>query len=152
VVTLEDSAGEDERVDESHRVQAMDLQVVANALWSAGAEAVAINGERLTALSAIRGAGPAVLVDLAPLVPPYRVEAIGDVRALQTGLARSGAAGHLNWISASYGISSTVQAEQQLELPGAGSSRLRYATTPPSEPTRTTPDVTSSAPPDGGTS
>jgi uncharacterized protein YlxW (UPF0749 family) len=44
---------------EQGRVYAKDLRFVVNALWQAGAEAVSINGNRLTSLSAIRFAGPA---------------------------------------------------------------------------------------------
>ena len=42
-------------------------------LWQSGAEAIAINGQRLTSFSAIRAAGDAILVDNRPLVPPYTV-------------------------------------------------------------------------------
>ncbi|NCT90748.1 DUF881 domain-containing protein [Cellulomonas sp. APG4] len=155
-VVLDDTAGGDTRTDPLSRVQALDLQVLVNGLWSAGAEAIAINGERLTALSAIRGAGQAVLVDLAPVLPPYRVEAVGDVRALQTGLARSGAQSHLMSIAGTYDIDVTVRAVPELLLPGAGSSRLRFADLPDDAPlvpdgTSTAADVEQSAPPDGGT-
>lgn len=154
-VVLDDTAGDGPRTDPLARVQALDLQVLVNGLWSAGAEAVAINGERLTALSAIRGAGQAVLVDLAPVLPPYRVEAVGDVRELQTGLARSGAQSHLSSIAGTYDIDVSVRAVPELTLPGAGSSRLRFATLPEDAvlvPGATTaPDVEQSTPPDGGT-
>lgn len=155
-VVLDDTAGGGTRTDPLARVQALDLQVLVNGLWSAGAEAVAINGERLTALSAIRGAGQAVLVDLAPVLPPYRVEAVGDVRSLQTGLARSGAQSHLTSIAGTYDIDVTVRAVSEVTLPGAGSSRLRFAELPqdatlvPGQ-AATPPDVGQSAPPDGGT-
>ncbi|SCF78035.1 protein of unknown function, partial [Streptomyces sp. Ncost-T6T-2b] len=55
------------------RVRDRDMQRVVNGLWESGAEAIAINGQRLTALSAIRAAGDAILVDNRPLVPPYTV-------------------------------------------------------------------------------
>src|SRR5690606_14290788 len=100
-----------------------------NGLWAAGAEAIAINGHRLTTLTAIRSAGPAILVDLAPLVAPYRIEAVGDVRTLQTEFARSRAATHLAYIMATYDITSTTRAATELSLPGAGSTTLRYAVT-----------------------
>jgi uncharacterized protein YlxW (UPF0749 family)/small basic protein len=77
--------GADPRSDtttEDGRVLDQDLQVVVNGLWEAGAEAVAINGQRLTALSAIRSAGQAILVDYRPLKPPYRILAIGDPERL----------------------------------------------------------------------
>ena len=60
------------------RVRDRDLQRVINGLWESGAEAISINGQRLTALSAIRAAGDAILVDNRPLVPPYTVLAVGD--------------------------------------------------------------------------
>ena len=59
------------------RVLDVDLQSVVNALWAAGAEAIAINGQRLTATSTIRAAGDAVLVDYRPVTSPYEVAAIG---------------------------------------------------------------------------
>ena len=67
-----------------------------------GAEAISINGQRLTALSAIRAAGDAILVDNRPLVPPYTVLAVGDGKQLSHGLpgqcrrpVPAGAAGEL---------------------------------------------------------
>lgn len=59
------------------RVRDRDMQRVVNGLWESGAEAVSINGQRLTSLSAIRAAGDAILVDNKPLVPPYTVLAVG---------------------------------------------------------------------------
>jgi uncharacterized protein YlxW (UPF0749 family) len=136
VIELSDS--EDEQPDDdAARVQDIDLQIVTNALWAAGAEAIAVNGQRLTALSAIRGAGPAILVDLAPLLGPYRVEAIGDARVLQTEFARSSAANHLAFLSGTYGIGVVIAAESNLALPGAGDTALAHARAP-------SPDVTSS--------
>ncbi|MFG1604556.1 DUF881 domain-containing protein [Actinoplanes sp. NPDC049265] len=59
------------------QVKDTDLQLAANALWSAGAEAIAINGERLTATSTIRQAGEAILVDFRPVTSPYQIVALG---------------------------------------------------------------------------
>ncbi|WP_250445744.1 DUF881 domain-containing protein [Actinotalea sp. C106] len=133
--------------DARTRVQDVDLQIVTNALWAAGAEAIAINGQRLTGLSAIRGASEAILVDLQPLVAPYRVEAIGDPRGLQTDLARSSAANHLTMLSGSYGIDVTIEASTDLALPGASGTELRHASVPGSA---MTDEMASSPPPDDG--
>ncbi len=54
-----------------------DLRDLVNALWASGAEAVAVNGERLTARTSISGAGASILINVAPYSPPYRIEAIG---------------------------------------------------------------------------
>jgi len=78
-----DGADVDPRTDttaDEGRVSDRDLQTVVNEVWAAGAEAVAVNGQRLTALSAIRSAGDAVLVDFRPISPPYEIEAIGGPR------------------------------------------------------------------------
>src|SRR5215475_13486181 len=62
----------------TNRVFDTDLQKLVNGLWAAGAQAVAINGQRLGPTSAIRSAGDAILVAYHPVAPPYVVEAIGD--------------------------------------------------------------------------
>ncbi|WP_413450081.1 DUF881 domain-containing protein [Georgenia phoenicis] len=109
------------------RVQDLDLQVLANALWSAGAEAVAINGHRLSGLSAIRSAGPAILVDLTPLARPYVVEAVGDPGDMQARLTRSTGGAHLGTLRDSFGISVSIEEADELVLPGATSRTLRHA-------------------------
>ena len=130
-VTLEDAPvtrADPESADPDLRVQDVDLQVVVNGLWAAGAEAVAINGQRLTALTAIRTAGSAILVDLAPLASPYVVEAIGDPTAMQTAFARTSAGQHLATLRNTYGIPSQVAAADDLRLPGSSRTRLQSAT------------------------
>lgn len=128
VLELRDAPGDDQTdVDPQSLVQDIDLQIAVNGLWAAGAEAIAINGHRLTGTSAVRAAGQAILVDLAPLIGPYRVEAIGDPRALQTAFARTSAANHLALLSGTYQIATSVRAADELQLPGAGSTTLRHA-------------------------
>ena len=61
----------------AYNISDSDLQMVVNALWSAGAEAIAVNGNRLVATSSIRAAGETVVVNFRPLSPPYKVEAVG---------------------------------------------------------------------------
>jgi uncharacterized protein YlxW (UPF0749 family) len=112
------------------RVRDADVQFVVNELWAAGAEAVAVNDERLTSLSAIRNAGDAILVDLQPLNgPTYTVEAVGDPEDMQVEFARSAGLGFLQLLSAEYGIENEVTASEGMYLPGAGSPTLRYART-----------------------
>jgi uncharacterized protein YlxW (UPF0749 family) len=75
--------------DVRNRVLDLDLQMLANGLWQAGAEAVAINGHRLSSLTAIRSAGDAITVDYRSLNRPYLIEAIGDPRTLQARFVES---------------------------------------------------------------
>jgi uncharacterized protein YlxW (UPF0749 family) len=58
-------------------VTAQDLRTAVDALWQAGAEAIAINGERITAVTAIADIGGSILVNYAYLSAPYQVTAIG---------------------------------------------------------------------------
>jgi len=58
-------------------VSAQDLRVIVQELWLGGAEAVAINDERLTVSTAVLDIGGSVLVNSAYLAPPYKVTAIG---------------------------------------------------------------------------
>ncbi|WP_299034640.1 DUF881 domain-containing protein [uncultured Pseudokineococcus sp.] len=108
------------------RVRDRDLQVVVNGLWEAGAEAVAVGGQRLTARTAVRGAGEAVLVGYQPLAPPYAVEAVGDPDDLATGFARS-AGGRYAAGLADYGISVEVDEAEELHLPAAPGVRPETA-------------------------
>ncbi|WP_436770996.1 DUF881 domain-containing protein [Yinghuangia sp. YIM S09857] len=109
------------------RVYDRDLQQVVNGLWAAGAEAIAINGQRLTALSAIRAAGAAILVDNRPLSPPYAVMAIGDSKAVRAAFERGAGGAYLRHIGAKYGIRSTIGTEKKIKLPAAVGITLRVA-------------------------
>ena len=118
------------QVSPENRVQDIDVQIVVNGLFASGAEAIAVNGQRLTALSAIRNVSIAILVDDVPLSSPYRIEAIGDPRSLQTSFARTTAADHLTLLGSTYDIGVATSTADDLTLAGAGSTRLRYAQVP----------------------
>ncbi|MDH6545736.1 uncharacterized protein YlxW (UPF0749 family) [Streptomyces sp. SPB4] len=110
------------------RVRDRDMQRIVNGLWQAGAEAVSINGQRLTALSAIRAAGDAILVDNRPLVPPYEVLAVGDKKRLGTTFQDSVDGQYLHVLQESYGIRYTLSAVDEVKLPAASSLTVRTAT------------------------
>ncbi|MFF5175705.1 DUF881 domain-containing protein [Micromonospora sp. NPDC000089] len=103
-----------------------DLQKVANDLWAAGAEAVAINGQRLTATSTIRSAGAAILVDFRPVTSPYQVVAIGP-DSMRDDYDASRSAALMRWVAKSTGLSFRFRAADDLTLPAAPEPRLRYA-------------------------
>ncbi|GAQ58547.1 DUF881 domain-containing protein [Streptomyces acidiscabies] len=109
------------------RVRDRDLQRVVNGMWESGAEAVSVNGQRLTALSAIRAAGEAILVDNKPLVPPYTVLAVGDGDKLSTRFQNSADGLYLNALQENYGIRTAISTEKDLRLPAAPSVIVRTA-------------------------
>lgn len=62
---------------DSSRIQDSDIQLVVNALFATGAEAVAINDNRVAAVTPIRAAGGTIVVNYRPVESPYRIAAIG---------------------------------------------------------------------------
>ncbi|WP_461070491.1 DUF881 domain-containing protein [Streptomyces pseudoechinosporeus] len=109
------------------RVRDRDLQRVVNGLWASGAEAVSINGQRLTALSAIRAAGDAILVDNKPLVPPYTVLAVGDGKGLSSEFQSSADGLYLQALHENFGIRTALSVEDDVRLPAAPSVIVRTA-------------------------
>ena len=120
------------------RVVDFDLQAVTNQLWHDGAEAIAINGQRLTNASTIRLAGSAILVDLAPLAQPYVIEAIGPSSMLDA-LKDSQVGVFYHYLSTTYGMRFNVDAQDGLALPAAADPQLRLARPIPPTPAATTP-------------
>jgi uncharacterized protein YlxW (UPF0749 family) len=121
VVTLSDAElGEEGEPTELERVLDSDVQRAVNGLWAAGAEAVAVNGQRMSARTAIRSAAGAILVNYRPLTPPYFVEAIGPERLEQDFLATQDAA-ELRGISEQFGIGFTTESVDEVQLAAATS-------------------------------
>jgi uncharacterized protein YlxW (UPF0749 family) len=72
--------------DATQQVRDSDLAALVDGLWNAGAEAISVNGKRLTNLTAFDNVGPAIHIGATPLVPPYTVLAIGDPDTLAADL------------------------------------------------------------------
>src|SRR5690606_25352417 len=70
-------------------VHQQDLEAVINALWAGGAEAMTLQGQRVTVSTAFRCVGNVLSLGGRVYSPPYRVEAIGDPNALTAALDAS---------------------------------------------------------------
>ena len=106
-------------------IHSQDVQAVVNALWRSGAEAVAINGQRLVATSAVLCVGNTLLLNGTVHSPPYVVTAIGATRdRFDTDrLVR-----RLRAAASAFGLELDVQRVADLELPAyAGSTKVTYA-------------------------
>ncbi len=103
-----------------------DLQELVNGLWGAGAEAIAINGQRLTNLSTIRLAGGAITVNSRSLRRPYVVSAIGDPDTLPARFAETSSGQAWLDLQREVGLRLSITTADDLRLPGAEVS-LRYA-------------------------
>jgi uncharacterized protein YlxW (UPF0749 family) len=104
-----------------------DLQALVNGLWIAGAEAISIDGHRLTSLTAIRYAGQAITVDNVSLAPPYEVNAIGNPDTLPARLLETD--GGQTWLGlqANFGIEFTRTVQDEVTVPGDPHEHLLYA-------------------------
>jgi uncharacterized protein YlxW (UPF0749 family) len=138
-ITIKDGPTSVDPVTGEHRTEALvkdtDLQLACNALWAAGAEAIAVNGQRLTATSTIRQAGEAILVDFRPVTTPYEVVAIGPDSL--PGDFRDGYAGRFfKELSSRYGMGFDAADVHNVTLDAATELNLRVAqpSTPPSAP------------------
>jgi uncharacterized protein YlxW (UPF0749 family) len=116
-----------QQASDDGRVLDQDLQVVVNGLWGAGAEAIAINGQRLTALSAIRSAGQAILVDYRPLSPPYTISAIGSPDTLQARFSDGPGGRDVQYLKDNFGVQASVSGSSDLLLPASAGLDTRRA-------------------------
>jgi uncharacterized protein YlxW (UPF0749 family) len=103
-----------------------DIQAVVDALFASGAEAIAVNGQRLTTRTAIREAGQAILVDYRPLSPPYVIDAIGPSNLKQAFMRTQTGTLYQNWKQV-YGLGFAVADRSRLTLPSAADQVVHYA-------------------------
>jgi len=109
------------------RIQDVDLRLIVNALWRAGAEAIAVNDRRVVSTTAIREAGGTILVNFTAVSSPYRIAAIGDPRAMRSVLGDSEIGRQFDLWEQVYGLGYSVRATD-VTLPGLGvDADLRWA-------------------------
>ncbi len=99
-----------------------DLLLVVNDLKASGAEAISVNGERITSMSEIRCAGTLILVNWVKIAPPFEIKAIGDPEMLESGMTMTG--GHLMALkNLDYIVA--VQKVEEVKIP-AYSGRMKF--------------------------
>lgn len=113
---------------ESDRFKVLDsdLQKLVNGLWQAGAEAISINGQRLTNLSAIRHAGRAITVNFTSLDRPYRILAIGDRDTLPARFAETTSGQAWLDLQREVGLRFSLRVRSSVRLPAADLPNLRF--------------------------
>jgi uncharacterized protein YlxW (UPF0749 family) len=114
-------------------VTAADLRTVVADLWRSGAEAIAIDGERLTTTSAIIDIGGSVLVNAAYLAAPFQISAIGPTDVFDRLSASAGFQDFVRTRRGSFGIGVSWAVPEIVDLPAfAGSVNLRETRAVPS--------------------
>ncbi|MBX5467441.1 MAG: DUF881 domain-containing protein [Firmicutes bacterium] len=102
----------------------IDLLLLVNELRASGAEAIAINGQRITAETEIRAAGNYVLINNSQEDPPFTIDAIGNPQTLTDGLKLPGG---LYDQSLQEGRSMIIRTVSQLTVPAAPPLADQYA-------------------------
>jgi len=128
VVTLDDSS---ERVSPSGNlndlvIHSQDVQAVANGLWAAGAEALAVNGQRVVPTSAILCVGNTLLINGTVHSPPFRFTAIGA--DLREAFAGDQLVSRLADDADRFKLGFKVEEKDHLTVPAySGTSKVRFA-------------------------
>lgn len=127
-VTLDDSEMDKASADASVNdlvIHSQDVQAVVNGLWRAGAEAVAINGQRLVSTSAVLCVGNTLLLNGTVHSPPYVASAVG---ASRDRFEADRLVRRLKGAASTFGLGFSVERQSSLEIPAyRGSARLTYA-------------------------
>jgi uncharacterized protein YlxW (UPF0749 family) len=111
-------------------VHQQDIQAVVNALWSGGAEAMTIQGQRVISTTGVKCVGNTVVLHGIPYAPPYVVNALGDPARLEAALAGSPALRIYRQYVAAYGLGYGEKVLPRADFPAhEGALDLRYART-----------------------
>ncbi|MEE1296527.1 MAG: DUF881 domain-containing protein [Bifidobacterium sp.] len=116
-----ESAGDKLRV-----VTDTDLQLLVDLMWQHGAEAIAINDNRLGVQTSIRTAGNSILVGTTAIESPYRIQAIGDSDALAQSMGKDA----LPTLYADFqqaGMNPKISKERSMRLEAATGGQGSYA-------------------------
>ena len=118
VVLLQDSLMSPQRNEDPYffLVHDVDLRSLITELWSAGAEAISINDQRVIATTSIRCVGPAILVNTNRLVPPYEIKAIGAAEKLETALRMTGGYVDSMALSIRNGVSVNITQQKNIKI------------------------------------
>ncbi|HEX4688853.1 MAG TPA: DUF881 domain-containing protein [Nocardioides sp.] len=110
-------------------VRDSDLTLLTDALWASGAEAISVNGQRLTALGAFRNVGIGILVNSQPISPPYVFDVVGNPDTMPASLLSSSIGEKWYALKNSLGFRFDVRDGGTMTLPAAPVEPLRSART-----------------------
>ena len=110
-------------------VHQQDIQMVVNTLWSGGAEAMTIQGQRVISTTAVKCVGNTVVLHGVAYAPPYVIEAIGDPNAMQKALDTSEAVRIYKEYVSAYQLGWSVERAGQVTMPAyTGAVAVSHAT------------------------
>ena len=118
-----------------YSVTARDIRTVVAELSLAGAEAIAVNGERVVATTGVLDIGGTILVNSAYLAPPYQISAIGPTDMLEQLGVSQGWIDFIQTRRGRFGVDVSFAEPETVDIPAfAGSLNLRESrAVPPSQ-------------------
>lgn len=112
---------------QDYLVSGRDVLTVVDQLWLAGAEGVAVNGERVVVSTAVVDIGASVVVNGAYVAAPYQITAIGPKAMFDTLTRQAGFVDFIRARGEAFGIGVSYATPDSVDLPAyAGSMNLRY--------------------------
>ena len=110
-------------------IHQQDIEDTMNALWSGGAEAMTVQGVRITSRTVIRCIGNVILVDGTSYSPPYVIQAIGDPATLRATVTANPRMVNYQAYVTKYGLGWDMQTKDSLSFaPATTSLTVNYAT------------------------
>jgi uncharacterized protein YlxW (UPF0749 family) len=109
-------------------VHQQDIDAVLNAMWSAGAEGIQMQDQRIVGTSAPRCVGNTLLLNGRTYSPPYVITAIGDAPAMQAALAAAPLVTLYRQYVVRFGLGYREEPKTQVDLAGyPGPVRMKFA-------------------------
>lgn len=109
-------------------IHQQDIQAVVNALWQGGAEAVTLQGQRITSTTGIKCVGNTVILNGVPYSPPYVVEAIGSQYGMSNALENSPEVSILRDYADRYGLGYATSQHRTIKAAAAeGATAMTHA-------------------------
>lgn len=100
--------------NEKNIIHDTDLLVIVNELWASQAKAISINGERIIMNTAIRCAGPTILINEKAISSPFVIKTIGHPKTIKSALNIP--SGHIQTLKKE-GSHTTLSKETEIIIP-----------------------------------
>jgi uncharacterized protein YlxW (UPF0749 family) len=128
-IILDDSGAQDRNKDDLYYyvIHEEYIRQLVNWLWNGGAEAISVNGQRIMSNTEIFCSGAFIQINQSRQMPPYIIEAVGDVHNLQSTL-QFYYWDRLGEYQEQYGITRRLEVPTQpLVIPAGQTQKFRYA-------------------------
>jgi len=103
------------------------IQEILNALWNGGAEAIAVNGQRVTTYTEVFCGGSFIQINGTRQMPPYLIRAIGDSNNLSAALNFYFVWVRLGEFQDQYGITRKLELLDDVRIPAGRLRNYKYA-------------------------